>query len=567
MMKKDEAEKWKERIEAGKKYRKLHGLESVWADLEARFYSCTKESGTGPNILFSKGDVIISALSTPQIRVMVEALNNESLEWSPIVEAFDNALMEALDVSSVIETALTYAYLWGVGFIKIGFDSEYGFDPQRAFMGATLTQFSKKGELIESGIAQPGFPWVKAVLPHDVVVPWGTRELRDAEWIAHRIVRRVEDVKADPKYSGVRDLKGSISLSDLMKAREQSTQEGGIKPQSDEDKEKDYVELWEIQDKRSRRVIVLVDGDDGPRIIRNVENALQLENQLPWVEISLNPRSRSLWTTPPAFFIWAHQRELDDIHDQAKKQRRASVMALAVRGDAFDESTLQQLRDGKPGAILLAKSSVDSMDDIVKVIGQNINVNTLLHMEEGVIHQNAREALGISRNLAGEYSGRSRVTARETFMVSQGAELRLGLKQMRLRRALLDMVRKLNAIVGAYMELPFAVRILGTDRAPQWKELRREMLLQGRYGFRIAFSTEYYETPESRLQKVIGLYQVLMNDPRVDQEAALDLLLHVIGETGIRRIQRAPLRVPMQEVPGEGGAPEEGGGATPPSEV
>src|SRR5207244_4781919 len=120
-----------------------------------------------------------------------------------VQETVDNLLIDDLEVGDEVERTLLSAYMFGKGFLKIGYDSEYGWDQDfdiggsKQPLGMTLTQFSKQGRRIEFGRAAPGMPWVQAAMPHDIIVPWGTFSLDYAQWVAHRDLRHIDEVKAD----------------------------------------------------------------------------------------------------------------------------------------------------------------------------------------------------------------------------------------------------------------------------------------------------------------------------------------------------------------------------------
>ena len=54
-----------------------------------------------------------------------------------------------------------------------------------------------------------GLPWALRVPGRDFLVPWGCESLDTAEWVAHRYLRRLDDIKADPKFENTKGLKGT----------------------------------------------------------------------------------------------------------------------------------------------------------------------------------------------------------------------------------------------------------------------------------------------------------------------------------------------------------------------
>jgi hypothetical protein len=304
-----------------------------------------------------------------------------------------------------------------------------------------------------------------------------------------------------------------------------------------------FIELIEVMDRASKRVIVIA-LDQAPVIIRDVENTLQVDNQLPWVDVCLGLRTRSFWITPPAYYAVPHQIELDDIHVQAKEQRRASVLKILAQKGAFSPEAKEDLLNGKVGMLVEVEDTLADLDKAVKYIGGNSNINLLLHQEEDSIESNAREALGISKNIAGEYGDHSRISATETSVVQQGGEMRLGRKQKALRFAYKRLVQLINGILAAHWQVPQAVRVIGPDGGERWEEVSAEILRSGRFSYTISFSAEHYATPAKRQQMALQLYSSLAGDPRVDKDALLEELISSFGTPGLRKVRQQPPQGP-----------------------
>src|SRR3972149_9799780 len=137
---------WMGEIDNGLRYRRQYGLEDSWRDLEAMFYNVFTDTKTPhPNIIFSTGDSLISQLTVPNPYIIVKALRMDCVQGAAVLERLDNMLLELLGIAEEVEMAALHAFLWGRGVLKIGYDSEFGFDPSLNVaegMQATLTQYS-----------------------------------------------------------------------------------------------------------------------------------------------------------------------------------------------------------------------------------------------------------------------------------------------------------------------------------------------------------------------------------------------------------------------------------------
>ncbi|GAF84606.1 unnamed protein product, partial [marine sediment metagenome] len=387
---------WRTEIDQGLKYRKDYGLEDTWVDLEASFYNVKDKNAAGPNITASTGDSFLSAMTVPYPRIRVIPKRGEFVEGAAVLEALDNHLLIELGIPEEMEMACQHAFLWSVGFIKLGYDSEYGYSPDLEIgegLGATLSQFDKRGNLIEN-IGSPGMPWVRACLPHDIVVPWGTLRIDEAPWIAHRIVRHVDEVKSDPKYEHTKDLKPVMAMEDFVKSYQsvQKPYRAGETLRSGSSAKAEYVELFEIHDRRTRRIKVIATGHKF--FIRDEDDELQIDGQA-FLSLGFIPRSRTIWTTPDAFYLRQPQAELNDISLMASHQRRISCLKFLVKRGAMKEEELRKVLSSEVGIAAFVEAS-ENLDDVIKTLGDHNNAS--LYQDADHVRANAREAVGFSRN-------------------------------------------------------------------------------------------------------------------------------------------------------------------------
>lgn len=552
MRKELKPQEWREEIDRGLEYRRAFGQEDSWREVEVMFYNLSG-SGLGPNLIVSTGDSLLSTLTVPYPQINVRALREEFVDQAPIVQAVDKYLLQELDVPSQIEMACLHAFLWGRGTLKLGYDSEYGYDPDLELvsgklgpLGTTVSQFDKKGNWIESGRAQPGMPWVQAVLPHDLVVPWGTHEIPDAPWVAHRVVRHVEDIRQDPKYSKTKDIQPSLSLRDFVLSYRSILKPyriGSLPTGAQQTSE--YVELWEIHDRRTRRLYVIT--SEGTEFLRNDFDALQIDG-LPFVSFSFIPAARTFWITPDAFYLKQPQGELDDISVQASKQRRISVPKFIVDETAFAPVELDRMTSPEVGGVVKIKGGFDLRSAVLPF---QAPPNMFLANDADYVRRNAREAAGLSRNQLGEYEQRGRRTATEVRAVDAYATRRLGRRETVLKRTYQALFRKLNQVVFTFWRTYHVAPLVGEDAKTQWVRFTGEEI-RGEYAYDVALVDEPPMSAQSPRAEALQLYLALREDPTVDPLALREYLTRAYDDPSFERIFRggvdnAPVGL---EVPG-----------------
>lgn len=517
-------QEWVDAINAGLEYRWIYGREKWWRTNEELFYNTHESLQTvsTPNIVMETVDSILSQLTVQRPQPVILAKSEEAVEKVRIIERLDEDFVRDLDLRQEVEDACLGACLYGKGILKCGYDSEFGFAPQFDAVGGmggfTLTQFDKQGNRIEFGGAQYGMPWVSNVLPHDFVVPWGTRRLKDAPWCAHRVVRHIEDVKADPKYKS-RDVMPTISIKehiDSYKSRNKAKTVGDTSSSSSTgmfgETEKAYVELWEIHDRRTGKVYVIAPDHD--RFLRNEVDKLQTKG-LPFVEIDFIPKARTFWVTPDVDYLINSQVDLIDIKLQQQQQRRLSKLKFLYAEDAIDPEEVEKALSPEGGVAVRANGGAD-LNAAIKPLTP-YNNNNQLELEANAVRGDARALVGYSRNQAGEFAG-GRTTGTEALIVNEASSNRLSRRGLRVNSMYIRVFEILNSFVYNFWTLPRIIQVLDLSNAAEWVTFVGSDL-KGDYSYEILFSDSPIKTVETRKAEAVQLFPILAQDPTVDQVA------------------------------------------------
>lgn len=542
---------WLEEIKRGLEYRRRFGLEDLWGEMEAIYYNVHESMACdGPNIFLSQGDAMMSLLSVPSPAVKVKALNPESVDKAPLVETLDSILLDELRISEEADTAILHAWLFGRGIIKLGYDSEWGYDSSLDVggdlqLGLTLSQLDPTGnrQIEYNSKVQSGMPWAKAVMPHDIIVPWGVKEIAQSPWIAHRVVRDIDDLRSDKKYSNTKNLQPQTSMRDFVESY-RSTNKGQFKSMNSENCQ--YVELFEIHDRRTGKIYVVTWDCD--KFLRNERNLLQIENRLPFASIAFTPRARAFWTTPDVYYLLFVQNELSDVARQRTKQRRIAGLKFLYDSDSITDEELMKILSPDVGVA----AKVESGRDISKaIISLQNNPNQQLIMEEESLRGNAREQIGFSRNQLGEYTS-GRKTAREVNAVERSSELRMSRRGLMMKKLYQDVLEIMNGIVFQHWNIGRYIQVMGEQAGSDWINLNGPAL-QGRYSYQVEFVNE--GEIEQRKIQALQLYGMLSKDPSVDPVELRKLLVSQVNDPSFARLFNASIRRDMQQMQAQGGNP------------
>lgn len=575
-------DEWANEIGTGLDYRRKFGIEGTWGDLEAMYYNVHKSmANDGPNIIMSMMDSLLSTLTVPNPAIMVKPEHPDAVDSAPILETIDNVLLRELNIREEVDTSALHAGLLGVGIVKVGFDSEYGFDPELDVggvlkLGFTLTQFGDKGKrrLETDSSVTPGMPWVKSIDPRDIVVPWGTHRLTNTPWIAHRFIRQIDDLKADPKYSNTGRIVPTLSMEDFVESykstmrlwRPQSATDPGITGRQSQrftytkrgSRTLEYVELYEIHDRRTGRIMVI--APQSPAFLRNDFNALQINNILPFASVSFTPKTRAFWTTSDAYYLQAVQMEISDLAVQRTKIRRLAVLKFLYDEDAISELELAKLLSPDVGAAAKIKGGGD-LDKTIKML--SVHPDQTLILEEEHLRRNAREQIGFSRNQLGEFAG-GRRTATEAGIVKSASDLRMSRRGVAIRGLYENIFTIINGIIFKHWTQPRYVEVIGQQNAKVWAQITGTQL-KSRYSYDVIF-TDDAELRQRRIE-ALQLYGALIQDPSVDPVGLRQYISDQFNDPAFTRVFNADIQNAMQALRLAGGfldptSLNRGGGST-----
>jgi len=460
-------EDWCVEIDNGLKFREIFGREQAWKKLEDDFLNdIESDTALGANLVFSMGDTLLSSLNVPNPEIVVTAEHPAGVNRAPIVESWDNYLVKKLKLKNEAIRSTLHAYLFGQAIWKMGYDSEFGYNPffdtgsASNPSGMTLTQFNKKGNRIEFGRGSPGMPWCMAVNPHDIVVPWGTTSIDTAPWIAHRNIRLNTYIKADPKYKNKSRLEAQYSMESYVdtffnvgaakkKFRERKNTAGYR-----ENTRVLYNEIWEIIDRSDNTIKVICYDYD--RFLRDDIDPIQVICGTPYVSSTFVTHPRWFWSTPLAHYLGRLQKKEFDIELQAEKQRRINNLKFLIAKGVFrSRDELNRFISADVGAV----EEADTTDLTGKVQTFPQGSSMEFELQSRANRQDAREAVGLSRNQMGEFDVSTRRTARETTTVAMGAERRESMRQNVVSTLYCDSMSKMNQIQFAFARRPMYAMI------------------------------------------------------------------------------------------------------------
>lgn len=464
---KGELQWWKDEIKAGVRYRTIYGKTKQWNNYKNMYRGFWQEGIVPVNMIYAVGRSVIPQVYFRNPKVAISPKRPGFAAHATVLERIDNYIIKEMALKNQLKSNILDCYLMGRGPGIIGYDSEYGFNPSftvdSELADSGLTQFGKKGIRIEyTDEVKNGMPWYLRCSPEDFVVPWGTRRFEEARWFAMRKMRPLRDIKESPLYTGKANLKGAYhtkmdgSLDGTSTSKTQHSEHDG---------ESDWVELWEIHDKRSGNVMTI--SLDHDQFLRKEFDELQIEG-LPAKTLGFNEDPDYFWWTPDARLIEVQQAEINDIRTMARKHRRVGLLKMLYDKGAVKKDELDKLLDGDVKAA--AGIDVGPQGDIRKVVAylqSHVPPDLISYAKE--VREDVREIVGFSRNQMGSFEESSgRRTAHEAEIVRAASAIRIDERRDIMADYLEDIIRAENQIIFKNWGAERIIDIVGQDGARYW---------------------------------------------------------------------------------------------------
>ena len=205
------------RLQASKKWRAEADREPLWLRM-TKLYRGKQVKGDQAsehrvvvNVAKSTIDVIHPAVSVSNPRFSVKGRKPDAGAQAIIAQETLNYIWRTYKYHQQFRLAVRDSLIVGHGWVKVGYKKAKPPEAKKVEDGKSGDRDQEEGIVDHDEDAstttdlhvswEDDRPFVERVSPWDVFVPHEARHPSQMGWIAHRITRRVNDVKADPRYS------------------------------------------------------------------------------------------------------------------------------------------------------------------------------------------------------------------------------------------------------------------------------------------------------------------------------------------------------------------------------
>lgn len=459
---------WQSLIRQGMKFQECYADAKNWERYKKYYRQQFKSSLVPVNLVFSMLRSLVPQVYFRNPRVVVTPTRPGLLSElnARVIQRVDNWIIREIGMKYQYKRMIQDAFLCGTASGILGYDSEFGIDSKQSEgQSLTLSQFNDNGERIEyNANISPGMPWFLRARPEDVIYPWGCTGPDNARWYAQRVMRPLDDIKQDSKYSVPRDLKGSyiptVTTAD-------GTQQLYSKDGAPKENVTEWVELFECHDLSTGKVCVITMQEGLDKFLRNDLDEMQIDG-LGIETISFNPDSDFIYGIPDAKIIEPQMLELIDIRTQAQKHRRIDILKALVKKGALSKENMEKILSSEVGAFAEIEAEASLADTIFKLNPGVAGILQDLYVQGNIAKEDANEIVGVPRTAQGAYQGKTHISASETNKVAASFGIRLDERRDIVADSLLRVIRRVNQIIFTRWTTDRVTDIIGPDGARWW---------------------------------------------------------------------------------------------------
>ena len=558
-----EVEKWFQRTNLGIKFRESDNRKDAWTNAKKYYRNFFDEKTVSVNLIFAHGRQLVPLLYFKNPVVECAALRPGFERLAKLQEAVDNMLIKRMRVKEQLKLIIQDTFLYDYGVRKVGYDSEYGYDPTGSLWKDLFIELNIEitdEELTDfNTFTISEFPFFVHVPPSRFGVDTDVEgpTLDTAEWVFEEFYRPVSDVLEDKRYNSPKDLRASHILNKDSRGNvviSPKTIGVDFKGKSGESSDVERIKLYEIWDKRERKVYVIAEGCKG--FLREQEDVWNLENFFPYDRLCFNPVSDEHYSTSDASYVERQQLELNDIRTQEMAHRRKENTKWIGKRGVLRNEEKEKFLNGTPQVFVEIDGNPDS--DLKSV---SSNMSRDIFMAATDVRSDFQEILRMGKNQLSQEMGR-RKTATEAIVINQYTEMGGDERRDIVSDFLEKSIRDINRLVYNFWDQKAVIKLVGPEGA-EWVEWNGEML-DGEYGISILPNSTLPASKELYRNKVGSLVQQYINDPYINQKELRRLHLDAFEEFDTNKLllQEPDQTQAMVDFrPGQSRHGEEGGGS------
>lgn len=325
-------------------------------------------------------------------------------------------------------------------------------------------------------------------------------------WAAHRIRRRLDDVKKDERYKESARLKvkaTEISQEEKDRERRKKGDEGKVTVKTDKETP-DIVVIWEIWDTENLEMCVVSEGCREEFLIEPESYPPGIEND-PFIDLRFFLRDDSWYPLPPISQLIDPQKEYCLTRSKILTHRKRFNRKYEAYTPAFDdpEMVMAKLTSGEDGTVIEKNQPQQAIMPI-----QDSPLDMQVHTELAYYDRDFQE-LATGTNQRGYGAGVDSAT--EAGIVEKRQVIQESDKQSEVSEFISEIGRKLDQLVQANLTEEFAVKVAGIQ-GESWMMVRPADYdnIYGEFDTTVVVGSHTPQLPEIERAQIINWLSLIM---------------------------------------------------------
>lgn len=436
------AKVWIERIKRSIRYRDKVKKEQEWERLEKEYrgnYDIKIGGVSAPpiNLVFGYVDTASARIYFRDPHMTINPKGQESIGAARVLELDTNYAFKALKLKATIKQVLKDALIVAHGWVKFGYVSETG--ETLSEPGTEPSEYIKSEEIFVNYV-----PWEDVVFDNSM----SKNPPYDCRWIAHRIVKNVDEIKKDHNYKNTGKLSSNIATRDTKDGQDKE------KAELTNDSDSELFEFWEVTDLDTKKVYAVCDQSD--KYLREDEYKYAMKG-LNYSMLAFNRANNKPYPISDVFLIEPQILERIKLRYAQLNHMKRWSRQLTIEEGSMSPIEMEKFTQGVDGAITQRKkgSAPPVPIEYAALQSEIFALDNLLQSDsDAVIGQSDLDRGAPPKTNA-------KTTKFQLQEQNQGTSVRQNSKQDTLEDFLEEICDKYISLVKQFQDVPKYVRITG----------------------------------------------------------------------------------------------------------
>ena len=444
------------------------------------------------NLIFMIASSMIPSLVYQRPGIINTPRRPEFAFWAKFFDAVDGWLVDEMELKSVIQSAVLYAFLDNVCAIKVGYDVG-------EIKGQEMVFDDIPG--VHDRVRKTNQPWLDVIPADRFIVAPGTKNTRNCRWYAEELTFPTESVK---QFDGFKGVEATGAVSEKKRGKFENKWVNFLS------KEEKWTTYWEIHE-QEKGTISAIDRN-GKQIMSPRPDIAQVDG-LGMEILSFNQGLDGVWGTSDSEYILSQMIEGNESRRDGRLQRKNAVSKILVDSEVMTEEEEEQLTTGEPHtAIRIAVPPDKKLTDVATVFQPHVQLE-FFEYDKKLIHD-AQLITGMGPNQFGNFNP-GRRTKGEAQIVEENSHLRIGFRREKVGDAISNLMSRVNQIVTKNWTAEVVQQVVGVEGALHWVKARPAELdnIRAQLTTRVNIESLRPVSSERRKSELVELLGVLSKFP------------------------------------------------------